>query len=64
MGETGGEFGIRKGGSVMTLGGWINLIVSVGSVTVLFVWCLYKVLSHNPPEQNPVDQVLDAHDEK
>jgi hypothetical protein len=29
----------------MTFGGWIVLIISVGSVTSLFIWCLYKVLS-------------------
>lgn len=29
----------------MTLGGWIIMAVSVGSVTGLFVWCIYKVLA-------------------
>lgn len=29
----------------MTIGGWIVLILSVSSVTVLFVWCIWKVLS-------------------
>ena len=29
----------------MTIGGWINLILSVGSVTVLFVWCIRRVLT-------------------
>jgi len=28
----------------MTPGGWINLILSVGFVTVLFVYCLIRVL--------------------
>lgn len=28
----------------MTLGGWINLILSVGFVTVLFIYCLVRVL--------------------
>ncbi len=28
----------------MTTGGWINLILSVGFVTLLFVWCIYRVL--------------------
>ena len=27
----------------MTSGGWINMIISVGSVTALFAWCVYKV---------------------
>lgn len=29
----------------MTIGGWIMLILSVGAVTALFAWCLYKVLT-------------------
>ena len=29
----------------MTLGGWLILIPSVGSVTWLFAWCIYKVLT-------------------
>jgi len=28
----------------MTFGGWINMLLSVGSVTVLFGWCVWKVL--------------------
>lgn len=28
----------------MTLGGWINLLLSVGTVVTLFVWCVRKVL--------------------
>ena len=29
----------------MTLGGWLIMLISVGTVTVLFCWCIYKVLS-------------------
>jgi hypothetical protein len=29
----------------MTTGGWIVLILSIGSVTTLFGWCIWKVLS-------------------
>lgn len=29
----------------MTLGGWIVLVLSVGSVTTLFVWAIWKVLT-------------------
>jgi len=29
----------------MTPGGWLTMILSVGSVVVLFVWCVYKVLT-------------------
>ncbi len=28
----------------MTTGGWINLILSVGFVTCLFGYCIYRVL--------------------
>lgn len=28
----------------MTIGGWINLILSVGFVTSLFAYCVYRVL--------------------
>lgn len=28
----------------MTTGGWITMILSVGFVTGLFVWCIYRVL--------------------
>jgi hypothetical protein len=28
----------------MTIGGWVIMIVSVGSVACLFFWCLWKVL--------------------
>jgi hypothetical protein len=29
----------------MTIGGWITMIVSVGFVTGLLSWCVYKVLT-------------------
>lgn len=29
----------------MTIGGWIIMALSVGSVTGLFAWCLYKVFT-------------------
>ena len=29
----------------MSLGGWIIMSVSVGGVTLLLAWCIYKVLS-------------------
>lgn len=28
----------------MNLGGWIILLLSVGTVTSLFIWCIYKVI--------------------
>ena len=32
----------------MTPAGWFIMLVSVGAVTLLFVWCLYRVLTHKP----------------
>jgi hypothetical protein len=29
----------------MTAAGWFIMILSVGSVSALFVWCIYKVLA-------------------
>lgn len=35
----------------MTAGGWITMIVSVGSVTAFFCWTLYRVLTTDPPPE-------------
>lgn len=29
----------------MTPGGWLIMILSVGFVTTLFIWCVWKVLA-------------------
>lgn len=29
----------------MTAGGWLIMILSVGAVTALLAWCIYKVMS-------------------
>lgn len=29
----------------MTIGGWIVMVLSVGSVVVLFAWCLFKIVT-------------------
>ncbi|GAB4180452.1 MAG: hypothetical protein Fur0032_21390 [Terrimicrobiaceae bacterium] len=29
----------------MTWGGWLVMLLSVGSVSLLFVWCIWRVLS-------------------
>lgn len=51
----------------MTIGGWIMLILSVGSAVTLFTWCIYKVVTipdetdhikgfkGNDPEHEPID---------
>lgn len=28
----------------MTIGGWINMLLSVGFVTILFVYCIVRVM--------------------
>jgi hypothetical protein len=40
----------------MTTAGWITLIVSVGGVTLLFVWCVVKVLT-SPPRDHELAHV-------
>lgn len=34
----------------MTTGGWINLVLSVGFVTVLFAYCVWRVLRGTRPD--------------
>ena len=34
----------------MTPGGWFTMIVSVGFVTILFAWCIWRVLTDKKPE--------------
>lgn len=34
----------------MTTGGWIIMLISVSTVTLLFVWCIIKVL-RSPGEE-------------
>ncbi len=51
----------------MTIGGWIILIISVGTVVILFTWCIYKVLSipdetehlHGFEQETPDEKVDD-----
>lgn len=47
----------------MNTGGWVTMVLSVGSVTALFVWCIVKVL-RQPATTNkihgPMD--IDTHD--
>ncbi|HEY5551538.1 MAG TPA: hypothetical protein VIK52_06605 [Opitutaceae bacterium] len=34
----------------MTTGGWITMLLSVGFVVVLFLWCIIKVLTAKPDD--------------
>lgn len=43
----------------MTLGGWIVMLLSVGSVVILFGWCIYKVIT--TPEETERLHGFDRH---
>ena len=32
----------------LTTGGWTIMLLSVGGVTTLFIWCIFRVLFHKP----------------
>jgi len=34
----------------MQIGGWLMMILSVGTVTCLFGWCLFQVLTLEPKD--------------
>jgi len=36
----------------MTIGGWITMLLSVGFVVVLFLWCIIKVLMAAPADSS------------
>lgn len=36
----------------MTLGGWITMLISVGTVVCLFGFCLFKVLKEPKPSDH------------
>ena len=38
----------------MTLGGWLVMIVSVGTVNSLFIWCIYKVMTEDKVEDHHI----------
>lgn len=40
----------------MTTAGWIIMLLSVGGVTWLFVWCLYRVLTQTSEPQRDAGQ--------
>lgn len=44
----------------MTLGGWITMILSVSSVTLLLIWCIYKIIT-TPGEADHIHG-FDYHD--
>lgn len=47
----------------MNAGGWTILVLSVGFVTFLFAWCIYKVLTAPAPgEKLHAQPGVDTHD--
>ncbi len=47
----------------MTLGGWIIMVVSVGFVTSLLVWCIVRVLKEpEAPKKLHSQADIDTHD--
>ena len=47
----------------MTTGGWLTMLLSVGTVSVLFFACLYKVFRHNPRARDVTEASLQDRDQ-
>ena len=41
----------------MTNGGWITMIMSVGAVVLLFVWCVWRVLTGKPKHVHGIEDI-------
>lgn len=48
----------------MTLGGWITFLVSTISVASLFVWCMYKVLTAKPQQNDDISGAFDIYEKE
>jgi hypothetical protein len=49
----------------MSLSGWIVMILSVGFVTVLTVYCVYRVIKEpEAPERMHAPDEIDTHDQE
>jgi hypothetical protein len=48
----------------MTIGGWITMIVSVGFVTVLLIWCIYKLMITSGEAEKMHGLEIETPDEK
>ena len=44
----------------MTTGGWIAMLASVGAVTLLLSWCIWKVVT-TPGESDKLHAQVDLH---
>lgn len=48
----------------MSSSGWLIMLVSVGFVTLLFAWCIYKVISTPDTEEHLHSSAdIDTHDD-
>jgi len=48
----------------MNLGGWIIMAISVGGMTALLGWCIYKVIATPGSSEHVHSQVdIDPHDQ-
>lgn len=43
----------------MTIGGWLVMLLSVGTVTALFIWCIYKVITEKKVEDHHIHGLED-----
>jgi len=49
----------------MTISGWVVMILSVGFVTGLSVWCVYRVMKEpEAPERMHAQDEIDTHDKE
>ena len=48
----------------MTAGGWVTMIISVGFVTGLFAWCIYKVMTTSGESEKMHGFEFETPDEK
>lgn len=49
----------------MTLSGWVVMILSVGFVTGLFAWCVWRVMKEpEAPEHLRAPDEIDTHDKE
>ena len=40
------------------------MLLSVGTVSVLFFWCLYKVFAHNPAARNVTEASMQDREDR
>lgn len=48
----------------MTTGGWLTMIFSVGFVTLLFAWCVWKVLFGTRPNHHQLGHIEPVHEDE